>query len=71
MNFSLTNVLYRYSLLYSFDELCPICCLFTMSYVAMTFRQMSFVVSYEQDEFCRRSAQADLYFLNFITCVFF
>ena len=41
---------------HSSNELCRIRCLFTMNYVAMTFRQISFVaVNYEQDEFCRRS----------------
>ena len=39
---SMNNVVYR--------------CLFTMSYVAMTFRQISFVaVNYGQDEFSRQS----------------
>ena len=61
----------------SFDEFCRSRCLFTMSYVAMSFRQMSFVaVNYGQDEFCRRSrahifsrtrgAQRILEFLLFI-----
>ena len=40
----------------SFVEFCRSRCLVTMSYVAMSFRQMSFVaVNYGQDEFCRRS----------------
>ena len=37
----------------SFDEFGHSRCLFTMSYVAMSFRQMSFVaVNYGLDEFC-------------------
>ena len=42
----------------SFDEFCRSRCLFMLSYVAMSFRQRSFVaVNYGQDEFCRRSAE--------------
>ena len=49
----------------AFDEFCRIRCLCAMSYFAMSFGQMSFVVvSYGQDEFCRRSLT-----INFIKSV--
>ena len=49
----------------SFDEFCRIRCLFTMSYVTMTFRQISFVaVNYGQDEFCRQSSKLMIHQYN-------